>query len=325
MQGRLFTLLDVGFPSYFVLLVTGFVVATAMGALWAKRLGHDPDVIVDLGLGMLLAGVAGSRVLHVLADGYLWDYVHLCTDPALVGWKITEAECARSTGSEGLLGFFGSPAEPLGTWDSAAGVCRPLRANCWAWAEIWNGGFTYYGGLLGAIPAAWYLLRRDRFPFWRAADMAGMVVSVGLVFGRMGCLLAGCCFGTPTAQGWALSFPPYSPASESQFKGGLLESPAMPSLEVHPTQLYEAWGCLGIAAFLLLHLHGRKRYDGHVFVAFLAAYAVLRFVLEWLRSDDRGGLLGLSTSQLLGLALAGAAVYVHRWRSAEVARSPAPG
>lgn len=65
------------FPSYFVLLLTGFVLATVMGAIWAKRVGQNPDVIVDLGLAMLLSGIAGSRLLHVFADGYFWDYVHL--------------------------------------------------------------------------------------------------------------------------------------------------------------------------------------------------------------------------------------------------------
>ena len=45
---------------------------------------------------MLLAGVVGARLLHVFADGYFWDYVHLCTDPSQVDWKITEQECASS-------------------------------------------------------------------------------------------------------------------------------------------------------------------------------------------------------------------------------------
>ena len=53
MQARLFTFFDIPFPSYFTLLITGFIFATVMGAIWAKRVGQDPDVIVDLGLAML--------------------------------------------------------------------------------------------------------------------------------------------------------------------------------------------------------------------------------------------------------------------------------
>jgi phosphatidylglycerol:prolipoprotein diacylglycerol transferase len=307
MQGRLFTFFDIGFPSYFVLLLTGFLVATAMGTLWAKRIGQDPDVVVDLGLAMLIAGTIGGRLLHVLADGYFWDYVHLCTDPAQVDWAITQGEC-------------GTERYP-GVWDAAKKVCHPTESDCFAWAKFWAGGLTYYGGFLGASLAAWYLLKRDRFPFWKAADMAGLVVPIGLGFGRMGCLLAGCCFGTESHSPWALSFPPHSPASDAQFKVGALSSPLEPSLPVHPAQIYESAGAFAVAALLILWLHGKKRYDGHVFVAFVVLYAALRFVLEFWRSDDRGELFGLSTSQWIGLVLIAVAVAYHRMR---LARALAP-
>ncbi len=309
MQGRLFTVFEIPFPSYFVLLLTGFIFATAAGAIWAKRVGQDPDVVVDLGLAMLLAGVVGARLLHVIADGYFWDYVHLCTDPSKVDWKITVSECASE--------------RYQGVWDAAKGVCHPTEADCFAWAKFWAGGLTYYGGFIGASAAAWFLLKRDRFPFWKAADMAGMVIPIGLGFGRMGCLLAGCCFGTPSSVGWALAFPSHSPASESQFKSGLLESPFEPSLPVHPTQIYESLGSFAIAAVLILWVGSRKRYDGQVFLAFVALYAIVRFMLEFWRSDDRGGLFGLSTSQLIGVVLVAAVIGFHRWRVARVAAAAA--
>ncbi|HXS16035.1 MAG TPA: prolipoprotein diacylglyceryl transferase family protein, partial [Polyangiaceae bacterium] len=59
-------------------------------------------------------------------------------------------------------------------------------------------------------------------------------------------------------------------------------------------------------------VHPRKRYDGQVFVAFVAGYAVLRSLLEMFRADDRGGVGALSTSQWLGLVLFAAALVVHR-------------
>jgi phosphatidylglycerol:prolipoprotein diacylglycerol transferase len=159
------------------------------------------------------------------------------------------------------------------------------------------------------------LLRRDRFPFWKAADMAGFAVPMGLAFGRMGCLLAGCCFGAPTDAWYGLAFPPRSPASEAQAKEHLLESIRMWSHPVHPTQIYESAASLGIAAFLLLWLLPRKRYDGQIFVGFLVLYAAARFLVEILRRDARGGAVGLSTSQLIGLGLVAAAVVIHRMRA----------
>src|SRR5262249_28820789 len=156
-------------------------------------------------------------------------------------------------------------------------------------------------------------------------DMAGIVVPLGLGFGRMGCLLAGCCFGRSTASSFGLSFPGMSPASEAQFKAHELDHVRDWSHPVHPTHIYESAMSIAIRAFLLVVLHPRKRYDGQVFVAFMALYAMGRFLLEFLRADDRGGLLGLSTSQLIGLGLVGLAGYLHRRRTAATpAPPPAP-
>lgn len=308
MRPELFRIADVSAPAYFVLLLTGFLFATAAGAAWARRVGQDPDVVVDLGLAALLAGVAGGRIMHVLFDGYFWDYVHLCTNPPAVDWRIEQGLCTTRY---------------QGVWDAAKGVCHPKEADCFAWAKFWAGGLTYYGGLIGSSLVAWWLLRRDRFPFWKAADMAGFAVPIGLAFGRMGCLLAGCCFGSETDGSLSLVFPPRSPASEAQFKLGELASASTWSDPVHPTQIYESAASLGIAAFCYLWLHGRKRYDGQVFVAFLALYALARFLLEMLRADERGGAVGLSTSQLVGLAIVAVAYALHR-KLGGAARPPAP-
>jgi phosphatidylglycerol:prolipoprotein diacylglycerol transferase len=300
LRPELFTAFGIGFPAYFVLLVTGFFFATAAGVLWARRIGQSADVIVDLGLAMLLAGVAGSRVLHVIADGHFWDYVHLCTDPLKVDAHISRARCL-------------SP-EYDGVWDAARGVCHPTHTDCLAWAKFWAGGLTYYGGLIGASLAAFVLLRRDRFPFWKAADMAGFTIPIGLVFGRVGCFLAGCCFGAPSEIFCAVRFPRGSPASEAQARDHLLQSADLPSVPVHPTQLYESLASLAIAAACLYGVHPRKRYDGQVFAVFLATYAIVRFALEILRRDERGGGLGLSTSQLIGVAMIAVAIAIHLGR-----------
>src|SRR3982750_2040334 len=109
MRPELFRIFEVAFPAYFVLLLSGFLFATATGAVWARRIGRDPDVIVDLGLACLLMGVVGGRLLHVIADGYFMDYVHLCTDPSAVDWKMDRVLCS---GDDRV-------------WDAVKGVCHP--------------------------------------------------------------------------------------------------------------------------------------------------------------------------------------------------------
>jgi len=302
MKPELFKQFGIAFPSYFVLLLTGFVFAGIAAAVITRREGLDPDVMIDLNLAMLLGGVAGARILHVLADGYFWDYVHLCTDPGIVDWKITQAQCLSPT------------AGYDGVWDAAKGVCHPKTSDCFAWARFWAGGLTYYGGFLGATAVAIPLLKRDHFPFWKAADYAGIGIALGLAFGRMGCLLAGCCFGAQCELPWAMAFPAGSPASEAQHEAHLIVSKYLVSLPVHPTQVYESAASLAVSAFCWFYVNPRKRYDGEVFVWFLGLYASARFLLEILRRDARGSMAGLSTSQLIGLGLVAAAFAIHRIR-----------
>jgi phosphatidylglycerol---prolipoprotein diacylglyceryl transferase len=284
------TLLGESIPAYFAMLMVGFAVATLVAVHAAKREGLDHEVIIDLSLLSLITGVLGGRLLHVIADGYFWDYVHLCTDPDRVIWR------SVSSRSECL--------ELAGRWDQDAALCHAVTRDCFAWAEFWNGGLAYYGGLVGATLAGIAFLRRERFPLGAGVDIVGAVLPLGLFFGRLGCFLGGCCFGTVTHGPLGVVFPAGSAASHEQFEHGLLASKHLPSLPVHPTQLYEALGSLAIAAWLIFHVLPRRRFDGQVLLLSTAAYAALRFGVEYLRADDRGALFGLSTSQLVGLVLA---------------------
>ncbi|HEY2735185.1 MAG TPA: prolipoprotein diacylglyceryl transferase [Polyangiales bacterium] len=279
-------------PAYFAMLMLGFGVATLVAARMAQKQGLDREVIIDLALLSLLMGVVGGRVLHVIADGYFWDYVHLCSDPSRVIWRsVASARECQDLG---------------GRWDLGAAACHAVTRDCFAWAEFWNGGLAYYGGLVFATIAGITFLKREGFPVGKGIDIVGAVMPLGIFFGRLGCFLGGCCFGQPTHAKIGVSFPGGSPASYEQFEAGLLRDKDLPSLAVHPTQLYEAFGCLLIAIWLLTIAHPRKRFDGQVLLEFLISYAVLRFMIEYLRADDRGGLFGLSTSQLIGLLIVAA-------------------
>ncbi|MGB5351643.1 MAG: prolipoprotein diacylglyceryl transferase [Polyangiales bacterium] len=288
-------------PAYFTLLLIGFAMATWLAARLARTDGLNPDTFIDLGLFSVILGVLGARLLHVFVDGYFWDYVHLCTNPSKVTWEITAAQCARAEG----------------IWDITRQLCQPSQRDCFAWAAFWRGGLTYYGGLIAAAGFGIWFLKREGVPLYRGMDIAAIGISLGLVFGRLGCFLGGCCFGVNINGPIGVSFPAFSPASESQWRAGLLEAPHLPSLPVHPTQLYEAVGCLAITGFLLFWLRPRKRFEGQLMLAFIGLYAILRVLLEFWRADERGELLGLSTSQLLAIpALLLVATLWPRWRRA---------
>ena len=154
----------------------------------------------------------------------------------------------------------------------------------WEIIAVWQGGLVYYGGLVGA--SAGYILytRRKKLPLWKGADILAPSIALGYVFGRIGCLFNGCCYGRVCDVPWGIHFPIGSPAFKQQSYEGLLEPDAHKSLGVHPTQLYESLLSLGLY-LALAWLYRRKKFDGQVFATYLVSYAVLRSFVEMFRGD----------------------------------------
>jgi phosphatidylglycerol:prolipoprotein diacylglycerol transferase len=158
--------------------------------------------------------------------------------------------------------------------------------------KLWEGGLVFYGGLILAAMVALLYMRRHRLPIWKLADLISPLIALGLFFGRVGCFLAGCCYGKETSLPWGVVF--RNP-----------ESLARLNVPLHPTQLYDAAN--GLAIFLFLNwMEKRKTFDGQIFWLFLFLYSITRFFIEILRGDPRGFLFGdfLSTSQAIGVLLA---------------------
>ncbi len=135
--------------------------------------------------------------------------------------------------------------------------------------RLWEGGLTFYGGLLGGLLAGIFFCWRHRLSFLRLGDVVAPGVALGYSIGRIGCFLNGCCYGAPTDLPWACRFhdPPIT---------GPLTPPS------HPTQIYASIINLGIFA-LLLAIFRRQRRTGQVLWSYLLFYAVYRFCIEFLR------------------------------------------
>jgi phosphatidylglycerol:prolipoprotein diacylglycerol transferase len=167
-----------------------------------------------------------------------------------------------------------------------------------------RGGFAAYGGFLGGALGGWLALgRRD---FLRFAELVAPSLGLGTALTRVGCFLAGCDFGAPTARPWGVRFPPGSPAFHAHLEAGWVGPYSPSSLPVHPTELYEAALGLLVCAVALgvLHLGRNAPSKGHAFLTAAGLYAVGRFAIEALRGDaDRGVAFVLSTSQIVSLLL----------------------
>jgi phosphatidylglycerol:prolipoprotein diacylglycerol transferase len=269
----------VDFPAYLTLLLLGFLVATFGARRAAERAGIPGERIVDLALWMLVLGVLGARLLAVLTDGKLLDFVHLCTDPPAVAADDARVMFCDRDDQCGFDYLCNPGARDAVLAGDRRTMCHPPR-DCLAALKFWRGGLTFYGALLFAIPGAIWFGRRKRLDFLRVADLVAPFVLVGQAIGRLGCFLEGCCYGAATRGPLAVSLPGRGP--------------------VHPTQLYESAATLLFAALLWFVIRPRAG-RGQAFGWMLVLYGATRAVIELWRADPRGALGPLSTSQLIAI------------------------
>jgi len=156
-------------------------------------------------------------------------------------------------------------------------------------------GGVFYGGLIGAVTVALIYLRRHRLPLWTTTDVFAPAIALGHAVGRLGCLMAGCCFGRPTSLPWAITFTnPQAAANVGTPLG----------IPLHPTQLYEAGAELLILGVLLAWERRGRPFPGRTFWTYMLLYGVSRFIIEFYRGDTRGVVFGaLSTSQFVSVVL----------------------
>ena len=155
-------------------------------------------------------------------------------------------------------------------------------------------GGVFYGGLLAALAVGLWLVGRYKLHPWTVADLIAPGIALGHVVGRFGCLLAGCCYGRPTSVPWAITFT--NPAAATNV-GTPLNTP------LHPTQLYDAGAELLIMGVLLLTEKRGRPFPGRTFWLYMLLYAISRYIVEIYRGDERGMILGVSTSQFVSILI----------------------
>lgn len=169
-------------------------------------------------------------------------------------------------------------------------------------------GGVFLGGFLGGLTAGAVLMRRYALPVLPTIDAIVPSLALGHAIGRVGCLLAGCCWGAHCDLPWAVT---YTDAAAAANVGTPLGVP------LHPFPVYSSMFNLALWG-VLEWLYRRRPPAGRVFATYLAVYGIGRFVLEFTRGDaSRGFVFGglLSTSQLIALAMVvGAGVVLVRDR-----------
>jgi phosphatidylglycerol---prolipoprotein diacylglyceryl transferase len=206
----------------------------------------------------------------------------------------------------------------------------PPGISLWKALTTSGGGMVFYGGMIFGMAAVILYSRVARLSLGHVMDVCAPGVALGLAFGRVGCFMAGCCWGdlcvgpeemakTPSSQlAWqiqtvpavsragfllAVRFPPATGAYEQHQKLGLIDEAAERSRPVHPVQLYEA--VLALALCLALHRwFNRRAWHGQVACALALGYAAIRFITEFLRGDNAPAYWGFTLSQIISLVMA---------------------
>ncbi len=187
------------------------------------------------------------------------------------------------------------------------------------WINFRTGGMVFYGAPIVGLPVAFWWIRHKGLPLWEVLDSFGKALPMGHAISRVGCVLAGCCYGLPTDLPWGITYThPHTVAPHD--------------VALHPSQLYEA-GLLVILSLALFAWDRRPHRPGSIILGYLGSYAVLRWVVELFRGDvERGFFMEPVFGELLSMSqgisiclLAGVAVvYWIRGRSApEEAKSAA--
>jgi len=189
------------------------------------------------------------------------------------------------------------------------------RTTLFEVVKFTEGGLVIYGAFLGATLAFLVFTIRHRLSPLAMSDLIAPSLLAGLAFGRIGCLLNGCCYGGESTQPWAVTFPRESMPYMEQVAKGRLKNAAgeafdvsMPemrgrSLPVHPTQIYSSVHA-ALLSWVLWSFYPFRRRDGEVTALMLTIYPISRFLLEIIRIDESAVFgTGLSISQNISIVL----------------------
>ena len=170
---------------------------------------------------------------------------------------------------------------------------------------IWEGGLVWYGGVVFGALTAVYFIRKRKIPVWKFADVVSIALSVGLGFGRIGCTMAGCCYGKVCHAPFAIVFT--NPRSAAP-----LNVPLWPTEPVSSAANF-------LIALILYLLYRRRKVPGEIFGFYLILYGIFRFLIEFVRATPKEILGTFSNNQVISIIMVatGIAIVIYRRKRAE--------
>ncbi|MFH1224150.1 MAG: prolipoprotein diacylglyceryl transferase, partial [Pseudomonadota bacterium] len=159
--------------------------------------------------------------------------------------------------------------------------------------KLWDGGVTFYGGLIGGVIVVYLFTRKHKMSMLAVSDFIIPYAALGMVFGRLGCFLAGCCYGLPTELPWGIAIMNHDSITRPL------------GIALHPTQLYQA--LVNLITFIILYRNTwRKKFEGQNLLLFGLMYPLGRTIVEFFRADSiRGYIIDgvITTSQGISIVI----------------------
>jgi phosphatidylglycerol:prolipoprotein diacylglycerol transferase len=151
--------------------------------------------------------------------------------------------------------------------------------------NLTRGGLVWYGAFIFGMIAAMWFIKKNKMDFWQSADLFAPYIALAQAFGRVGCLMNGCCYGSVAPSGFLLGV-------------------VFPGEEVlrYPSQLFSAAALILI--FIVLKIWQKnRRFKGEIFLGYGILYSVKRFIVEFFRGDYSKMMYGLTVPQLTSIVI----------------------
>lgn len=152
----------------------------------------------------------------------------------------------------------------LNSWNRFSSVYEMLA--------IWDGGFSFLGGIIAILCFLPIYLKIIKVPALQLFDLAALHASLLHAISRLGCFMAGCCYGQQTNVFWAITYT--DPHSDAPL-----------NVPLHPTQLYMSFTLLGVFLFFYFFVQKKVRYTGQLLMLYLITESIIRFSIDYFRAD----------------------------------------
>ncbi len=164
---------------------------------------------------------------------------------------------------------------------------KTLPQLLFAVINLSQGGLVLIGAMFGAAIGCFTFCYLRNINPWPLVDIITPSIFIGEGFGRIGCLLNGCCFGDRCDLPWGICFPQGSTTFDVLVNRGFLDPAALHTMPLHPTQIYSSLNGF-VLALVTAQFFWYRRFPGDVFALGCVLYSITRFLLEFIRADEMG-------------------------------------